>query len=241
MTVLKTREYSRFKNIKGNRGLLKSHLRNLMVSLGKSNLLEENPIIVNEKFEVIDGQHRLEAAKQLHLDIYYIVRKNGDIIDVQLLNGAVKAWRFTDYIQSFKAAGNKNYATLEAYYKKYGLSIGMGVEMLTGEHSSKNSLLQDFRDGKFVVRDLAGAELFGHQLDSYRKYVEYQAKVDRNLAMAVMFLSDNKPVSFLDMLARLQEFCSQEPMKRQVNMREYIRTFEEVYNKGKSVNITRFF
>ena len=34
------------------------------------------PIVVNKKMEVMDGQHRLMAAKQLGVEIYYQEEKN---------------------------------------------------------------------------------------------------------------------------------------------------------------------
>ena len=39
-----------------------------------------SPILVNEKMEVIDGQHRLQAQKELNLPTYYIKNKGYDLL-----------------------------------------------------------------------------------------------------------------------------------------------------------------
>lgn len=213
-----------------------------MVSIGKKDLLAENPIIVNEKYEVIDGQHRLEAAKSLNKPIHYIVHKGAKIEEVQLLNSAVRAWRFEDYIRSYKTAGNKNYAELEEFCNKYKVPVGTGVQLLSGIHNNRNSLLQDFRDGKFEIHDREEASQIGHELMNYRNYIERDAHADRNIILAIMYMHDEKPVSHLSMLQRLQENVDRtDPIKRQATHRDYLRAFEQVYNKGKSVNQTRFF
>jgi len=241
MTVQKTTSYSMFKFVRGNRSVNRTSLKNLMVSISKKDLLEENPIIVNQKFEVLDGQHRLEACKQLGKPVHYIVHKDGGIQDVQLLNSAVRAWRFEDYIKSYSMAGNKNYKVLGEFSQSHGIAIGVAVMLLSGVHRGKNGLLQDFRDGKFEVLDREGADVVINELDVYRKYIEPEARKDRDFISAVIFMHDNKPVSFLSMLEKLQQYCADEPMKRQASMREYLRMFEGVYNKHKQTNITRFF
>ena len=48
-------------------------IKNLMQSISYRNLLAWRPIIVTKNFLVIDGLHRLEAAKRLGVEIYYEV------------------------------------------------------------------------------------------------------------------------------------------------------------------------
>ena len=61
--VLQTNVHSIFKTQKGNRPINKNHLDRLILSMKKKYLI--SPILVNEKMEVIDGQHRLQAQKEL--------------------------------------------------------------------------------------------------------------------------------------------------------------------------------
>jgi hypothetical protein len=55
---MKTKDYARFKTLGGNRQLNELHLKRLLSSVMVKNLLFANPILVNEKFEIIDGLNR---------------------------------------------------------------------------------------------------------------------------------------------------------------------------------------
>ena len=68
--VMKTNDYTIFSQIKGNRFINKSHLNRIKQSIKEEYL--EVPIIVNEKYEIIDGPHRFEAVKELKKPIYFI-------------------------------------------------------------------------------------------------------------------------------------------------------------------------
>ena len=70
-TVHKTNDYDLFNDIFGNRKIAKYHINNIKQSFSEKQI--EAPIIVNEKYEVIEGQHRFRSCKALELPIYYIV------------------------------------------------------------------------------------------------------------------------------------------------------------------------
>src|SRR5258708_34537164 len=106
----KTRNYEMFKYLDANRdksnGLSLSHIRRLKQSIMDRNMLELRPICVTENMEVIDGQHRLEVAKQLGVDIYYVVKKDFKPKDLIDLNVA-KTWSASDYLNFYCKEGNQ--------------------------------------------------------------------------------------------------------------------------------------
>ena len=61
--VRTTVRYDDFHILPGNREINQAHVLELIESFGKANLFDAHPVVVNEKMEVIDGQHRLEAAR----------------------------------------------------------------------------------------------------------------------------------------------------------------------------------
>ena len=61
--VMMTNDYNMFKNIEGNRNINKIHLKRLKQSIQEKHIMV--PIIVNGKYEIIDGQHRFQSAKDL--------------------------------------------------------------------------------------------------------------------------------------------------------------------------------
>ncbi len=85
--IKKTKNYEMFTFREDNREKIdQSHVQRLVFSIEKRNLLELRPIIVNEKFEVIDGQHRLMAAKFLDVEIFYQQEKKLDAKDIITMN-----------------------------------------------------------------------------------------------------------------------------------------------------------
>jgi len=71
--VQTTMDYSMFKPIDGNRNKNELHIARLKTSMALNYLF--TVIIVNEKYEIIDGQHRFECIKDLGLPLYYIMCK----------------------------------------------------------------------------------------------------------------------------------------------------------------------
>lgn len=65
-----TRDYSVFKYLKGNRGINLKNVNSIVDNVRDNGLLP-TIVIVNENMEVIDGQHRIEAFKQLNLPVEF--------------------------------------------------------------------------------------------------------------------------------------------------------------------------
>src|SRR5690348_12851099 len=110
--IQKTNDYQIFKKMDGNRNLDRFHLRKLSSSIQKDNQLSVHPIIVNKDFYVIDGQHRLEVAKSLGLEIFYV--QSDTVTDLHVIDGNVnqKSFEVSNYIDYF-AIKEKNPVYIE--------------------------------------------------------------------------------------------------------------------------------
>lgn len=62
MQIYKTKDYTSFRAIVSNREVNKAHVKKLAASIRKKNLLYIRPVIVNDRMEIIDGQHRVAAC-----------------------------------------------------------------------------------------------------------------------------------------------------------------------------------
>ena len=69
LQIHSTNDLSVFKILEGNRNINLANVERLVKSIEENGFLQM-PIIVNENYEVIDGQHRLMAAKKLNSIIY---------------------------------------------------------------------------------------------------------------------------------------------------------------------------
>jgi len=125
--IQKTKKYDIFKFREDNRQKIdENHVKRLIESIKNRNLLEFRPIMLNSDYEVIDGQHRLLAAKELNIEIFYEIHKDlksGDIIELNV----AKTWQMEDYLNYYVKNGHKEYQNFDAFLKKNNLSINIGL------------------------------------------------------------------------------------------------------------------
>jgi hypothetical protein len=146
--VQQTKDYTKFKFLTGNRPLDRFHIKKLKQSIEKNNRLNLHPIIVNQNFEIIDGQHRYEAARQLDLEIFFI--KSDTINDEHLIECNVnqKSFEVENYIDFFAVKEKKpEYIQLKDMLKSSGLKPKALMTLLLGVVSA--SLLEFLKTGKF--------------------------------------------------------------------------------------------
>ena len=78
-----------------------------------------SPIIVNERFEIIDGQHRFNAIKALNLPVNFIVVEGYGLREVQLLNTNMSNWKKIDYLNAFCDLGYPEYLKMRQFMKDF--------------------------------------------------------------------------------------------------------------------------
>jgi hypothetical protein len=145
--IKKTKDYDTFKNLAFNKDKQRSHLNALKNCIEKENLLHLHPILVNNKMEVIDGQHRLEVARELGLEVYFIESKlsYNHIIASNSINkkisskDIIKFWGLKDQI--------KDYIQLREWIFETKASPQTLIALLFG--SSFNRQLPLLKEGSF--------------------------------------------------------------------------------------------
>ena len=71
--IMQTTDYDEFTFFHGNRSIDEKRLKVLMESIKTYGLI--NPIVVNQKKEIIDGQHRYQSCRNLSIPVRYNVYK----------------------------------------------------------------------------------------------------------------------------------------------------------------------
>ena len=155
--VFKTTNYAIFRSLRGNRSVNPLHVERLKKSMEKSHLL--SPILVNEKHQIIDGQHRYEAMKELGLEISYIFADGYGLEEVQTLNTNSANWRKTDYLNAFCDLGKKEYLNFRKFWRRYPMfGISACEALLTNKATLGKVYSNDLfksetnKDGKIQVR-----------------------------------------------------------------------------------------
>lgn len=173
---LKTCDYDQFKFRDDNRKRIDTeHIKRLIDSIQTQNLLEMRPIIVNQHMEVLDGQHRLLAAKELKLEIYYEIREHENYM-VPLLN-IQKEWTTYDFLNYYSRNGFQEYTRLLNFMNHHGLNIHIALRICAG---SGQHLTSKFKKGQFQFNKKVSDDSLAHcfriverikQLNSDTNYV----------------------------------------------------------------------
>lgn len=176
--VYRTFDYDMFKILEDNRELNLHHVQRLIKSFEHKHLV--CPIIVNQKHEVIDGQHRLEASRTTGLPVYYIIMDNYGIDEVQILNLNQKNWQKPDYLHMYCERGNKQYLKLREFmndHKEFPLTVC--IRLLQGPEGGfkrvdgKNVKLRLFEEGRFTIKDEGKAIILANRLRDFKDYCDH--------------------------------------------------------------------
>lgn len=225
-TIQKTEDYNLFKRITGNRTINKAQVSKLYDSISENpDLIKAAPIIVNDNYEVVDGQHRLEALKKLGLPVYFFKLPDLALSDVQRLNSATKVWTPYDYAKSFAELGNKNYLIYLDFRKRYRLAHNILLVYLGNKDSYTTHMT--FRQGKFKVGDLKQAEELCGMLVEMQQFVKRgDTKV---FAYAFRKVAMHPDYNHKRMLAKVEIFGNKF-LKDTPFAEDYIRQLEQIYN-----------
>lgn len=226
-TIQITKDYNLFKTILGNRAIYDAHRYKLREALKKDpETAEYNPIIVNENMEIIDGQHRFEALKELRLPIYYIQVPGIGLEKVQELNSIAKNWTNEDYAKSYVELGNNNYAIYLEFRHRYRFGFAITASFLQNKEYRGGWLSENFKNGKFKVNDIQLAHRLFSQLNDIGKYTDMYtlsrfAHAFRNVAL--------NPIYDHERMLHKISFQASSMLKFQ-NATDHIRQLESIYN-----------
>jgi hypothetical protein len=170
--MLQTADLSVFKFLKNNREILPFHVQKLMALISESNDLHLHPVIVDEDMNVIDGQHRIMAAKALNLPVYYVVDYNYHPHKMISINTSQKEWTNEDYLKYYVTQGREDYIKFEELLKETGFTITNVLRWST-------TSCRMFKTGSFIFK-------FGfnviNALDTVRQILEKVHKLNPEMS-----------------------------------------------------------
>jgi len=152
--VLTTTDYDQFTFLKSNRAIDENHVYKL-VKLIKADGHQKEPVIVNEKLEVISGQHRIKACAKLEMRVTYIVVPGLTIKDAREMNNSQKSWSFKDHLRCYGHSSHHNY---QAYKQVTSLleeypSLSNAVALVLLGPKTYIGVYNKFKLGTFAVDD----------------------------------------------------------------------------------------
>lgn len=238
-TVHETTDYKKFKLLIDNRQTARTHINKLKDAINKNpEIMKVQPILVNEKYEIIDGQHRFVAASELGLPIHYTQVYGLDISTARDMNVMQRRWGVDDYAYSYAKAGNVHYKAFNEYRREYpSMSASVLQTILAGQ---TNDLYGDFRKGDFVVkRDEEDTRWILEQLDTIKEVTMNEMPISKPFVvgfLTALSKEDFQPEEFMRNLKRKPE-----QFHRTATVRDALRMLEDIHNFGKSTNLIRIY
>lgn len=229
-----TKDYDQFKDFSSNREVDPKHVKRLVNAISKRNLLHVNPIKVDENMRVVDGQHRLAAARILEVPIYY---EKGDITrrDISMLNSNQKNWTAMDYINFYTVEKNGAFIQLSGLINHYP-EIAISALLILSSSEGRRDLVQ-LKDGYLDVLNIEHCrKVCDLCRDLFRKFQTRFVFDSRfPLALSVAIQDENfKTETFIEKIeGNPRAFV---PCHTKV---QYMEMIEEIFNRSLSKNKIR--
>tara|TARA_Y100000593_G_scaffold63847_1_gene117937 strand:+ start:678 stop:1493 length:816 start_codon:yes stop_codon:yes gene_type:complete len=231
-TVFKTSNYQMFKKLKGNRRLNLNHAKKLMAKIKIQSLCV--PIIVNERYEVVDGQHRLYCWEKLNKFVYYIIIPGYSLTEVQTLNTNSKTWKISDYADSYCELRYKDYCKYKEFKKKYNLGDYESIAMLQGSEKGSGKNFESFRNGQFKIKNWNKACGEAKEVIKYKEV--YEGYKRRAFVFALLQLINNDKVDKNQLLRKAR--ANKGGLEHCTNKEQYLIMLEKLYNYRQSNKIS---
>lgn len=233
--VYKTNDYGLFKIMGENRDTNFLHVKRLVESFNERYLI--SPIIVNEKMEVIDGQHRLAAAMETRKPIYYIVIPGYGIREVQILNTNQKNWNKVDFLKLYVEHGAKPYLEFKKFMEDFPELSFQACERLirlTNIQGKKVNIegatgaMKDFQEGKLVIPNLVKSYQYAKKIMDFK---QFYPSFHRGVFISAMIpLFGHKNYHHSEMIYKMGVCPAGLKLKDSSNVDGYREQLENIYN-----------
>jgi len=233
--VYKTTDYHLFKFIDGNRNINPTQLNRLEKSIAEDYI--QVPIIVNEKYQIIDGQHRYHILRSLEKPIYFIKVDGLGMPEVHRLNTINKNWTLDDYMNSYCNKGLPEYIQYRDFKNRYKFQHKECITLLRQYKNNPNSdVLYNFKQGKFKIKSLEYAEHNAQIILSYEKY--YDGVRRRSFVLAILDCLKMLDFKHKTLLTKMSYQSAK--ILHQTCKEDYLRSIEKIYNfnnKNKKIRL----
>ena len=230
--VYETHDYSQFKFIGNNRAVSQGHVNRILNSMKKRRLI--SPIIVNENKEIINGQHRFLAQKELNAPIPFIIQNGYGEKETQILNNNTKNWSMLDWESHYCNKNIEDYLIFRDFRKKYKFPSEANQMLLQGKESD-NDL---FKDGLFKVDCYNLAIKYADMIYDIGKFFEHYK--ERMFLRAIVNIFDFGVYKHSEFIKKLSNKGN--VLRRCVDKKSYCRNIEDIYNhRTRETNKVRLF
>lgn len=233
--IKSTTNYDMFKFTRWNRAVEKARVKKIMQSVKKHGYIT-SPVIINEKNEIIDGQARVTAFRELGIPVEYIVHPGAGRAECVAMNMNQTNWKDRDYIKSYASDGSEDYCRLKLLLEEAGMSLPITMCAIRGDCVfSGGPASRAIREGS-VVCTKEDYERAKWELLFLKDLKDVAAAIGGRSAyfyVAMLYAYRNLSINVRNGLAELvrKNALTIPPYS---NISSYLKHFDEIYNYGKT-------
>jgi hypothetical protein len=227
--VFVTSDYTKFRTLSGNRSLNCVNRNRIFKSMS-TNLLY-TIVVVNEKFEVIDGQHRIDCLRELKKPIHYVIREGYGLDEVHILNANAKNWTGDDFMNGFADLGYPEYIALREFRYKYNLDLNAAVLLTTGKRVKAFDLLSS---GAFKITQKTAAVKFADHLKELQAYNPLCK--GRTFIYALYTIQKHDEFDWMEFKHKVK--LNPRKIHQCATTEQYIEMFEQLYNYRRILKVS---
>ena len=168
-SIYQTKDYNKFSFHPSNREIKDPHVRQLVKSMREKGWIPGSTIVVNEKGEVIDGQHRLMAAMIVGVSVKYEVSVGAGINEIRELNKNQTNWTKLNHLEGFVKDKNPHYVILNNFMKDFP-DFKMTECLMMCKNGFVDVSKSDFENGRFTVKDMNLARTWAGNIKKLKPY-----------------------------------------------------------------------
>jgi len=192
--------------------------------------------MVNEAFEVIDGQHRLLAATEMGVDIYYEIVKDLKKEDMILMNIS-RSWKIMDYMNYYCKNNYEEYLKLKSFMEEQNITLKVAITITVGDSKLKQEY---FRNGEYKFSE----GMFSESLRVCWNTIEFIKKMNGHSPYttsarfwrALFMLTNHGDFDERKWMSNLTKMHFR--ISPKANIKDYFQTLTEVYNWRNDKKIT---
>lgn len=222
--------------LQGNRSLNKPKIKRIKDEIAAgTNLLKYCPIIVVEKdgkLKVVDGQHRLEVAKQIKSNVWYVISDELTLYQIAKMNSNTEKWKGTDFINCYAAHGNPSYVKLKEFVNVYRCPLNVALQLLSKGTKIDNAGSKDmelFRQGRYMVKREEEAIMVMQKLSEFSSFHGHMTGA---FIIAICRIMVSGKISLDEVLKAYMG--NQDKLTLNKTWKDYLANLETIVNIGKS-------
>lgn len=223
---METKDYSKFTFLRANRKINKNNVEKIKASYREWGVIPGRPILIDKDFNIIDGQHRFLALKDLGFAIPYEII-GGDVIGKTMaLNSNQDHWQLIDFAKSYAEQGMDCYRKMLKFEEKYQFGFTNSLRLCFGFKTKG----EDVKKGKNFEFKESANEI----ADYINNLGELSFKTTKSFISAINNLFNKAD---LEQRTIIRNNILKVPKCQ--NHNEYKTAFENILNQNKRNNFTK--